>query len=78
MIPARYAPVLFPLVMTFFMAGVVSLLLTLVNLGMPPRFMSLWLVNWALAWMFAFPAAMLAIPVARRIVGWATTAPPPR
>ena len=76
MIPARYAPVLFPLVMTFFMAGVVSLLLTLFNLGMPPRFLTLWLLNWALAWTFAFPAAMLAIPVARRIVGWMTTAPP--
>lgn len=75
MIPARYAPVLFPLVMTFFMAGVVSLLLTLVNLGVPPRFLALWLMNWGLAWLFAFPAAMLAIPVARRIVGWLTMAP---
>ena len=37
MIPARFAAVLFPLVMTFFMAGVVSLLLTVVNLGMPRR-----------------------------------------
>ena len=41
MIPARFTPVLFPLVMTYFMAGVVSLLLTVVNLGTPPGF--LWL-----------------------------------
>lgn len=72
MIPARYAPLLFPLVMTFFMAGVVSLLLTVVNLGVPPDFLRLWLRNWALAWSFAFPAAVMAIPVARRIVGWLT------
>jgi hypothetical protein len=71
-IPARYAPVLFPLVMTFFMASAVSLLLTVVNLGVPPDFLRLWLVNWSLAWAFAFPAAMLAMPVARRIVGWLT------
>jgi hypothetical protein len=74
-IPARYAAALFPLVMTFFMAGAVSLLLTLVNLGAPPGFLRLWLLNWALAWSFAFPTAMLAIPIARRIVGWLTTAP---
>lgn len=72
MIAARYTPVLFPLVMTFFMAGVVSLLLTVVNLGLPPGFFRLWLVNWAVAWLFAFPAAMLAIPLSRRIVGWLT------
>lgn len=75
MIPARFATVLFPLVMTFFMAGVVSLLLTVVNLGVPAGFLRLWLVNWALAWLFAFPAAMLAIPIARRIVGWLTAVP---
>ena len=38
-------------------------------------FLWLWLANWALAWLFAFPAAMLAIPMARRIVGWLTAAP---
>jgi hypothetical protein len=73
-IPARYGTWLFPLVMTFFMAGVVSLLLTIVNLGLPPGFLLLWLANWVLAWTFAFPAALLAIPVARRIVGWLTAA----
>ena len=75
MIPARFAAVLFPLVMTFFMAGVVSLLLTVVNLGVPAGFLVLWLANWALAWLFAFPAAMMAIPVARRITGWLVAAP---
>ncbi|MBL6079730.1 DUF2798 domain-containing protein [Belnapia sp. T18] len=74
MIPARYGALLFPLVMTFFMAGVVSALLTLVNLGPQPDFLLLWLVNWVLAWCFAFPAALLAIPLARRIVGWLTAA----
>ncbi|MDB5374360.1 MAG: hypothetical protein JWP04_3002 [Belnapia sp.] len=72
MISARFTTVLFPLVMTFFMAGVVSLLLTVVNLGVPAGLLRLWLMNWLLAWLFAFPAAMLAIPVARRIVGWLT------
>jgi len=69
MIPARYAPTLFALVMTFFMAGTVSLLLTFRNLGLPPGFLVIWLANWALAWSVAFPAALLAIPLARRIVG---------
>jgi len=38
----------------------------------PPDFLRLWLVNWSLAWAFAFQAAMLAMPVVRRIVGWLT------
>jgi hypothetical protein len=42
---------------------------------MPSGFFGLRLASWMLAWSAAFPAARLASPAARRIVGWLTVAP---
>jgi hypothetical protein len=63
MIAMRHKPVQFPLVATFVMSGVMSLLLTATNLGMPSGFFELWLASWALAWLAASPVAMLANPL---------------
>ena len=68
MIPARFTPVLVPLVMTFFVACCVAFLLTLNSVGFRPGFVALWLNNWMVAWAFAFPAGIFALPLARRIV----------
>ena len=68
MIPAWFSPVLFALVMTFFLTCVVSGLLTLVLAGIVPGLPGIWFRNWMLAWIFAFPTAALVSPLARRIV----------
>ena len=67
-IPARYAPILFAFVMSGFMALVVSCTLTLLNRGWADGFFLYWMHGYALAWPIAFPAAVLAAPVAKRIV----------
>ncbi len=72
MIPARFTPVLVPLVMTFFIACCVSFMLTANSIGFPADFVPLWLTNWMLAWGFAFPAGIFALPLARRIVALLT------
>jgi hypothetical protein len=51
---------------------VVSLLLTINSVGLIDGLVGLWLHNWMLAWAFAFPAAVFALPLARRIVGRVT------
>ena len=72
MIPARWTPVLVPLVMTGMLTFCVSFLLTIHSLGFPPDVVTLWLQNWALAWCFAFPTALVTLPLAQRIVGRVT------
>ncbi len=68
MIPPRFAPALFALLLSGFMSLLVSGVATAKALGVPPDFMALWLRAWAFSWAVAFPAAFLAGPVVRRIV----------
>lgn len=72
MIPVRFTPILVPLVMTFFVACCVAFLLTVNSVGFVADFVGLWLKNWMVAWAFAFPAGIFALPLARRIVALLT------
>jgi len=72
MIPARYGPVLFSLILS----GVMSLLLSGIATyrTLPPHqgFAGPWMSAWLSGWLLAFPAVMLAAPLARRAVAWLT------
>ncbi|TIN67785.1 MAG: DUF2798 domain-containing protein [Mesorhizobium sp.] len=68
-LPARYAAVLSPLVLSLLMTFIVSLISTLKSLGFHPELPSIWLVAWGLSWLVAFPTLLLVLPIVRRIVG---------
>ncbi|RUZ80642.1 DUF2798 domain-containing protein [Mesorhizobium sp. M7A.F.Ca.US.006.01.1.1] len=68
-LPARYAAVLSPLVLSLLMTFIVSLISTLKSLGFHPDLPSIWLTAWGLSWLVAFPTLLLVLPVVRRIVG---------
>ena len=68
MIPARFAPVLFGLILSGMMSCIVSGLSTVRALGLVDGFALLWLGNWALSWAIAFPAVLIVAPITRRIV----------
>lgn len=74
MLPARYAPLLFGLILSGVMSLLVSGIATLRALGWGPGFAGAWLAGWLSAWLFAFPAVLAAAPLARRLVA-ALTAP---
>jgi uncharacterized membrane protein YfcA len=63
---ARY---IFPVVMTAMMVFMVTLLVTIINLGFPPDFLWQWAKAYLLAWPVAAVSAYFAIPVARRVTG---------
>lgn len=65
--PARF---IFPVLMAGVMAFLMTALITWLNLGFPPDYLSRWLTAFVIAWPAASVAAFVAIPVARR----ATTA----
>lgn len=68
MIPRKYEPILFGLILSGLMSLLVSGIATLRAAGLGPGFLSLWAGSWLTAWLFAFPAVLLVAPVARRVV----------
>lgn len=68
MIPARFTPVLFGLILSGLMSCIVSGIATLRALGLVPQVFGAWMGSWAVAWGVAFPAVLLVAPLTRRIV----------
>jgi len=67
-LPARYAPVLFGLLLSGLMSFVVSGIATLKALGPAPGMPGAWMASWAIAWTIAFPTVLVVAPLVRRIV----------
>ena len=69
-LPARYATIVSPLVLSLLMTFIVSFISTLKSLGFQPGLPAIWLTAWGLSWLVAFPTLLLVLPAVRRIVGW--------
>jgi hypothetical protein len=67
-LPARYAAVLFPLLLTVFMTAVVSFIATVKTAGLTPNIGALWLGAWGVSFTIAFPTLLLVQPLVRWIV----------
>ncbi len=67
-LPARYAAIVLPFFLTFFMTFVISGISTLKSLGMVPAFWSIWPVAWGWSWAIAFPTLLVVMPLVRRLV----------
>jgi hypothetical protein len=74
-LPARYAAVAMPLVLSVLMTFVVSAISTLRSLGPTPAFVATWPTAWAISWLVAFPTLLAVLPLVRRIVALAVEAP---
>jgi hypothetical protein len=74
MIPTRFAPILFGLILSGLMSLIVSGLSTWRALGLVQGFVGLWLGNWAVSWAIAFPTVLVVAPITRRIVAALTRA----
>lgn len=81
-IPKRFAPWLFPLLLS----GLMTLLITGISvarvLGIqmlvadPLNFSQTWLQSYLSAWLIAYPVLLLIVPVVRRAVDWLTLEEP--
>lgn len=76
MLPARFAPVLFGLILSGLMSAIVSAIATARAVGIPPDFAALWVSAWLPSWGVAFPTVLIVAPITRRLVAL-LTAPPP-
>jgi len=67
MIPKKYAPQAFSFFMALLMSCVMSLMISLINLGLVDGLALLWLRAWALAFVIAFPCILLVTPLVRKL-----------
>ena len=74
-LPARYAAIVMPLVLSVLMTFVVSAISTLRSLGPTPAFIATWPGAWAISWLVAFPTLLAVLPLVRKIVALAVEAP---
>jgi hypothetical protein len=61
------AKFIFPVAMAFFMALLMTFVVTGMNLGFPANFFSQWMKAFGVAWPLASCVAFFAVPLARRI-----------
>lgn len=69
MIPKKYAPILFSLILSGLMSLLVSGIATFRAAGFVDGVVSMWLSGWLTAWLIAFPAVMVVAPFTHKVVG---------
>ncbi|USA52791.1 DUF2798 domain-containing protein [Acinetobacter sp. C32I] len=68
-LPAKYAAWILPLILSFFMSGVLSLANMWMSIGFIPEFFSKWSATWMFSWLIAYPLVMFLLPIVRRLTG---------
>ena len=70
-LPARYASIVMPLILSMLMTLVVSLIATAKSLGFAhPQLASNWMSSWVVSWVVAFPVLLMLLPIVRRMVAF--------
>jgi Protein of unknown function (DUF2798) len=68
MLPARFAPALFGLILSGLMSLLVSAISTVRAASPGANLLPLWIGAWLTAWVIAFPVVLVVAPLTRRIV----------
>ncbi len=76
-VPARYAALLMPLLLSIIMTCVISGVSTLLALGPSQEALRRWPEAWGFSWLVAFPTLLVVLPIVRRLVAL-LVAPPAR
>jgi hypothetical protein len=66
-VPARFAAIVTPAILSVFMTCIVSLVSTLQAIGPGAGFAAKWLTAWGVSWLVAFPTLVIALPLVRRL-----------
>lgn len=67
-IPKKYSILLFSAIMAFFMALVMSFVMTVVNIGFKSNFPMMWIRGFAIGFVVSLPTSMLVSSKARKFV----------
>jgi hypothetical protein len=68
MLPKKFAPALFGLILSGLMSLLISGISTYRAAGFGETYPGLWIGAWLTAWLVAFPLVLVVAPLARRVV----------
>jgi hypothetical protein len=68
-LPRRYRRVVMPIALSVSMSGVVTFILTAMNVGLCAQMPGIWLAAWQLSCAIAVPARFVVAPLVHRCVG---------
>jgi hypothetical protein len=74
-LPARYAGIVMPFILSIVMTFIVSGISTLKALGPSMTALQTWPASWALSWLVAFPTLLVVLPLVRRLVALVVATP---
>ena len=69
MIAKKYEMIVFAFFMSLFMAGFMSFVVTLINMGLIDGLVWFWLEAYWKAFLVAFPTIIVVVPQVRKVVG---------
>ncbi|MEK0164336.1 DUF2798 domain-containing protein [Phaeobacter sp. JH20_36] len=75
MLPARFAPILFGLILSGIMSCIVTGVATLKAVGLSSEAPGLWMAAWSFGWPVAFGVVLVVAPAVRRMVAWMVKPP---
>ncbi len=67
-ISKKYSTVLFGALMSMAMSFIISLTMTIINVGFVPNFFLIWAAGFLIGFVVAFPTALAVMPFIRKIV----------
>lgn len=68
MIHAKYENIVFAFFMAALMSCLMSLVISIFNLGLVENIVHIWLKAWSFAFIVAFPSVVAVAPVVRKLV----------
>ena len=68
MIQAKYRPIVFSFFMALLMSCLMSLVISIFNVGLADNIMFIWLKAWGFAFSVAFPAIFILSPLVHKLV----------
>lgn len=68
MIAQKYHGIVFAFFMALLMSSLMSFVITVFNLGFVHNIIFIWLKAWAFAFIVAFPAVIIVTPTVRKLV----------
>jgi hypothetical protein len=66
-LPARFASIVMPFLLSILMTCVVSMISTVRNVGLGDHLVQRWLSAWGISWLIAFPTLLLVLPLVRKL-----------
>ena len=74
-LPAKYTPWVMPLILSFIMSSLISLINIIKALGLVDGLFVIWMQAWALSWVIAYPTVLLVLPIVKWIMSKIVEAP---